>query len=51
MTLGQMVKGQPTLTQLETLTRADRLLVCGRYYGGQLTPEQVEALTPQPSRR
>lgn len=36
---------QPTETQYELLQRADRLLPCGRYFGGQLQAEQVEALT------
>lgn len=36
---------QPTETQYELLQRADRLLPCGRYFGGQLNSGQVIALT------
>ena len=38
-------KFQPTESQYELLQRADRLLPCGRYFGGQLSEEQVQALT------
>ncbi len=49
MTLRDLIrpagKFQPTESQYELLQRADRILPCGRYFGGQLSAEQVEALT------
>lgn len=36
---------QPTESQYELLQRADRLLLGGRYFGGQLNSGQVIALT------
>lgn len=52
MTIHQLCKTpagyQPTESQFEILQRADRLFSgerCGRYYGGQLSAEEVKALT------
>lgn len=43
-----------TEAQLDVLMRADVLFAgtrCGRYYGGTLTADEVERLTPKVSRR
>lgn len=44
VTLKMLIHQQSTLTQLAILSRADRILPCGRYYGGLLTPEDVDYL-------
>lgn len=46
MTIKDLLRGQPTLTQLDILQRADFLFkqTVGRYYGGQLTTNEVNQL-------
>jgi hypothetical protein len=48
MTLGQILQGQPASSQLEIMSRADRTFAGdrrGRFFGGQLSEQEVEALT------
>lgn len=46
MTVKDLLTGQPAISQYEIMARADRLLPrAGRFYGGQLTDEQVVTLT------
>jgi hypothetical protein len=48
MTLGQILQGQPAISQLEIMQRADRTFAGdrrGRFFGGQLSAEEVETLT------
>ncbi len=51
-TISKLVKDMPCFDQLEIFARADKLLPQGRYFGGELTPDEVEILTPKkPERR
>lgn len=48
MTLGQILQGQPAVSQLEIMQRADRTFAGerrGRFFGGQLSDAEAEALT------
>lgn len=46
MTIRELVRGRSTLDQLEIFQRADRSsLPLGRFFGGQLSDEQIDVLT------
>jgi hypothetical protein len=49
MTITHLLRQVDTLTALEILQRADVLFVdrCGRHFGGELSSEEVEILTPK----
>ncbi|OGN00266.1 MAG: hypothetical protein A3B91_04725 [Candidatus Yanofskybacteria bacterium RIFCSPHIGHO2_02_FULL_41_29] len=49
ITIGDLVKGKPTLKQLDIFSRADRVLKDkkGRYYGGKLTDEEIGLIDPE----
>lgn len=59
MTISEMIRGRSTLDQLDILMRADVEFnwgfgfdpPAGRYYGGQLTAEEVARLDPPKSLR
>lgn len=51
MTLKDLMQGRPTLDQYTVLQNADRLLPCGRYYGGAITEEQRLTLDPPKAER
>ena len=48
-TIKKILEGQSTERQLDILARADRLFKdrTGRYFGGQLTEEEIDALDPE----
>lgn len=48
MTIKDLIRDQPCLRQMDILMRADRLFSdgVGRFYGGQLSEEQVQHLVP-----
>jgi len=53
ISLGVLLRGQPTLRQFDILSRADQMFAHlfsdgrGRYYGGPLTEEQIDQLDPE----
>lgn len=53
MSIRHLLSGRSTLDQLRILMNADRVLAdrCGRYFGGELTDEEIEALLSKEGRR
>ena len=53
ITIKELLRGQPALRQLDILGKADRLFADkfadkkGRFYGGVLTEEEINALDPE----
>ena len=47
MSIHVLIRGKPTLTQLEILQRADCVFRrrCGRYFGGFIQQDELEILT------
>ena len=57
VTIKELLQSQPAIRQLDILAKADRLFADkfsdkqGRYYGGVLTEEEIDALDPEYRKR